>query len=66
MKERDELVEFLKSVELAILSSSSAYPDRPAAVGEMDVQVDVMDDDDDAELERCFKRKAIAGKCLVV
>lgn len=64
VKERDELVEFLKSVELAILSGSSAYPDRPAAVDEMDVEVDVVGDDDEVELERCSKRKAIAGKCL--
>lgn len=65
MNERDELVEFLKSVELAILAGSSTYPDRPASVGETDVEVDVVGDDDgEAERERSAKRKAIAGECL--
>ncbi|KAF8606460.1 hypothetical protein BDV93DRAFT_542708 [Ceratobasidium sp. AG-I] len=62
VKERDELVEFLKSLELSILAGSPTYPDRPLAVDKMDTEVDIVgdDDEDEAEMERSAKRKAIA------
>ncbi|QRW04227.1 hypothetical protein RhiLY_03226 [Ceratobasidium sp. AG-Ba] len=71
VKERDELVEFLRSVELAILASSSSdFPDcqstrvqkrdKPMGDLEYDMDVDMLGDDElAAEFEPPSKRKTI-------